>query len=341
VRKILTVLLAGGSLLPGAAAASPAVAAKKPPPPIQLLCSKSLMGASLVSGVCVLPGTVSGVASDYIQPLAVSNPDGGDTFLVVSGIMPPGLIVVPRYGPGTIINGIATRAGSFGFTVQATSLLGATAIQAYSITVFQQPPEKLLCYLGSNGGTLVNRVWVLPGASLGQGYEAFIITSHESGGTFRIAAGGVPPGMSLPASHGAAGTIVAGTPTRQGTFSFTVKGADGQGQPLRQGYRITVGPHPPLTVVLPGGGPALSSGTVGVSYAQNFFLSGGVAPYTWSVACGTLPPGLALVTTGAPPDTNNQLAGTPVTAGTFTFTMKVTDAAGSQATQQLSLTIQP
>jgi hypothetical protein len=89
VRKILTVLLAGGSLLLGAAAASPAVAAKKPPPPIQLLCSKSLMGASLVSGVCVLPGTVSGVASDYIQPLAVSNPDGGDTFLVVSALCRP------------------------------------------------------------------------------------------------------------------------------------------------------------------------------------------------------------------------------------------------------------
>jgi hypothetical protein len=159
--------------------------------------------------------------------------------------------------------------------------------------------------------------------------------------TFAVVAGGLPPGMTMPASYGAAGTIVAGTPTQQGTFSFTVKGTDGQGQPLQQAYSITVDPPLPLAVVLPASGSTLSSGTVGVSYAQNFFLSGGVAPHTWSVAAGHLPPGLALVTTDAPTDNNNQVAGTPTTAGTFTFTMKVTDGTGQSATQQFSLTIQP
>jgi hypothetical protein len=340
---MMAVAVAAASLIAVAAAASPALAAKKPPPPpIQLLCSQSLMGATLVNGVCVLPSpSPVGVANDYIQPLAVSNPNGGDTFKVISGTVPPGLTVLPQYGSGTIVTGVVTQAGTFVFTVQATSPQGATATQAYSITVTQQSPDILLCDAADNGGTLVNGVCVLPDADIGQGYEAFIITSHESGGTFSITAGSLPPGLSMPATYGAAGTIVAGTPTQQGTFTFTVTGTDGQGQPLQQTYRITVDPPLPLTIVLPAGGSTLAPGTIGAAYAQNFFLSGGVAPYTWSVASGTLPPGLKLVTTDAPADNNNQLAGTPTTAGTSSFTMRVTDSQGHQATQQFSLTIQP
>ena len=341
MRKTMAVLVAAGSLLLGGAAASPALAAAKPAP-IQLLCSQSLMGATLVNGVCVLPSPYPvGVANDYIQPLAVSNPGGGDTFKVIAGTVPPGLSVLPQYGSGTIVFGDVTQAGTFVFTVKATSPQGATATRAYSITVTNQPPDTLLCDPGDNGGTLVGGVCVLPDANIGQGYEAFIITSHESGGTFAVVSGSLPPGMTMPSVYGAAGTIVAGTPTQQGTFTFTVKGTDGQGQPLQQAYSITVDPPLPLAVVLPAGGSTLHSGTVGTAYAQGFFLSGGVAPYTWSVAAGALPPGLKLITTDAPTDNNNQLAGTPATAGTFTFTMKVTDGAGHQATQQFSLTIQP
>jgi hypothetical protein len=199
--------------------------------------------------------------------------------------------------------------------------------------------DMLVCSPSTNGGTLVKGVCVLPSGNVGQPYEAFIITSANSGGTFSIVAGSLPPGLSMPASFGASGTIVGGTPTQQGTFPFTVEGVDNAGRHLRQTYSITINAPLPLTIVLPASGSTLSPGTVGVAYAQNFFLSGGVAPYTWSVAAGQLPPGLALVTTSAPTDFNNQLAGTPTTAGTFVFAMMVTDGAGSQATQQFSLTI--
>ena len=79
---------------------------------------------------------------------------------------------------------------------------------------------------------------------------------------------------------------------------------------------------------------ALSGGTVGEFYCcGNLFASGGVQPYTWSVVAGTLPPGLEL------PRGENTISGTPTTAGTFTFTVRVTDDLDAFSEKELSITI--
>lgn len=202
----------------------------------------------------------------------------------------------------------------------------------------------MLC-TAANGSFLISGACVLPDAVLGQPYQGHLPTSHNAGGTLSIVAGALPPGLSLPASFGASGDVVGGTVTQPlgtyNTYNFTVQGTGDQGQPLYQAYQITVDPNEPLAIVLPAVGSTLSPGMVGGAYAQNFFLSGGAAPYTWAVAAGQLPPGLTLQTTAGPRDANNQLAGTPTTAGTYTFTMRLTDYDGQQATQQFSLTVDP
>jgi hypothetical protein len=160
--------------------------------------------------------------------------------------------------------------------------------------------------------------------------------------------GALPAGLSLPAAFGASGDTLSGTVTQPQvdydvTYAFTVQGTGDQGQPLYQTYQIAVDPGPlqPLTITLPSyDGSNLPPAMVGGAYAQGFSLDGGASPFTWSVASGSLPPGLAL-TSPYTNDTSSQLSGTPITAGTYTFTMRVSDYDGQQATQQFSLTVAP
>jgi hypothetical protein len=58
-----------------------------------------------------------------------------------------------------------------------------------------------------------------------------------------------------------------------------------------------------------------------------------VPPYRWSLVAGQLPPGPALTTSAG------RITGTPTSAGTFTFTLRVADNGGQQATQQFSISI--
>jgi Putative Ig domain len=74
------------------------------------------------------------------------------------------------------------------------------------------------------------------------------------------------------------------------------------------------------------------SGTQHVPYSATLAAVGGTAPYTWSLASGSLPPGLSISSSGT-------ITGTPTTAGTFTFTIKATDSVAATATQSFSLTV--
>jgi hypothetical protein len=75
---------------------------------------------------------------------------------------------------------------------------------------------------------------------------------------------------------------------------------------------------------------SLPGGTVGTPYNQDLTATGS-APITWSYTSGTLPPGLTFWARGA-------LTGTPTTAGTYNFTVKATNALGSD-TKTLPITI--
>ena len=74
----------------------------------------------------------------------------------------------------------------------------------------------------------------------------------------------------------------------------------------------------------------LPGGKAGDAYSQTLAATG-TAPITWSIESGSLPAGLAL--------SGDTISGTPTAAGTFTFTVKAANGAGSD-TKELSIVIQ-
>jgi len=329
-------------------AAGPASAAYRPPS-IRQVCTAAANGGTLEGSTCVLPPGVTTAPNGYSATIAVTKAGAAGaavTFALSAGSLPPGLAMPAGSGSGTVITGDPTKAGTYGFTVKATDG-SLTATLAYQITAtVQGPPDQLLC-AAANGSYLAGGVCVLPDATLGVAYQGRLVTSHNAGGALSIVAGALPAGLSLPATFGASGDVVGGTVTQPlgdyNTYTFTVQGTGDQGQPLYQAYQISVDPDQPLTITLPSyDGATLPPAMAGGAYAMGFSFSGGAAPYTWSVASGSLPPGLALTSPYASSgDNNSQLSGTPTTAGTYTFTMKAADYDGQQATQQFMLTVAP
>jgi hypothetical protein len=61
-------------------------------------------------------------------------------------------------------------------------------------------------------------------------------------------------------------------------------------------------------------------------------VSGGQAPYTWTVTTGTLPTGLTLSSAGV-------ISGTPTVAGSSTFTVEAEDANGAIKTKEFTLVV--
>lgn len=75
------------------------------------------------------------------------------------------------------------------------------------------------------------------------------------------------------------------------------------------------------------------SGQVGVAYTHSVSASGGTSPYTYSLIAGAIP-GLSFSSSGA-------FTGTPTAAGTYLFTLQVTDAASNTATVICTIIIAP
>jgi len=148
---------------------------------------------------------------------------------------------------------------------------------------------------------------------------------------FKVVDGKIPPGTQL-FTQGVSSGGITGTPTTAGLYVFTIQVRDSTGSTDTETFSIRI--NDPLPLVITNQSDVLPPGTIGEFYCcGNLFASGGVPDYTWTLRDGQLPPGLEL--TARP----GRITGTPTTAGTFSFLVRVTDSVGAFAEQTFSITV--
>ncbi|HKV03912.1 MAG TPA: putative Ig domain-containing protein [Candidatus Acidoferrales bacterium] len=232
--------------------------------------------------------------------------------------------LAPASGTGTLsptTSASATYNAPASVTVATTVAVKATSVafpnQSATLTITVEPPPAIT-------------TTSLPSGSINGTYSG---TVNASGGvppySWSVASGSLPPGLSLAPSTSNSVTI-SGTPTSQGTSTFTIKVTDSSGAfATSASLTITVG-NLAITTASP-----LPPGSVGTPYSVQFAASGGTAPDQWSVATGSaLPAGLMLSAAGL-------LSGTPTVQATATFGVTVTDSEVPPAsvTRSFGLTI--
>ena len=260
------------------------------------------------------------VGADYIDFLVSSGGTGADTWSVTSGSLPPGLSLDPTDGT---ITGTPTTSGDDTFTAQVSDSSSPPQTASAQVTIDVAAAAILTVGTASP-----------PDATAGQPYTLDLpVTGGLGQVSWAITSGSPPAGLQLNAATGQ----ITGTPdsTDSGTSAFTVQATDSSPTPQVATGNESITVHPtsdPLTVTT----TSLPELTAGQDYGAQLTSTGGVAPVTWSVSSGSLPPGLSL------DPASGVLSGIPTQAGTFDFTAQAADATApvsQTATASLAITI--
>jgi hypothetical protein len=227
--------------------------------------------------------------------------NAGYNWEVVSGSLPPGMNLQSGTPEARVV-GTPSVEGKSAFTVGVVDSKGNMAKRrAFLIEVnppiqIETPPD-------------------LPYGFVGRSYDTYLEARDGTGTgyTWSLVSGALPAGLDLIDGPDAR---ITGTPTTPGRAVFTARVTDSGNSSIDRTFTIDVYTVPEIVT---GGLPL---GVTGVAYDQSIVGTGGEgSSYTWTVEAGELPPGLTL-TPGTP---NAQVAGTPSSAGSKGFTLRLTD----------------
>ncbi len=286
----------------------------------------SLTVTNASNGVVTTSNAGATVGTPAFGTLNASGFNNGVTWSLAPGSGP-----LPTGGTlsGNQITGIFGTAGAFNFVVRATDNSNSANF-ADRLIRFEISPGQVVSPLINSGA-----IPVMPSARVGVPYS---FTYKLAGGTppytfVEWTGNPLPPGLTLSSAG-----VLSGTPTQAGLFALRPMITDAAG------LRLVVSSSS-LAITGPTGRPNLfpTNGPIGGTASVGSLFSipldrlvAGVGPYTWSLASGTLPTGMSIL-----PGTNgvsSYLAGIPTTAGSYSFTLNVTDS-GSPA-QSLTYPVQ-
>ena len=177
----------------------------------------------------------------------------------------------------------------------------------------------------------------VPGGTIGQPYSQQLtalsvaslnpVSGSPANATWSIQSGSLPAGVNLSPTG-----LLSGTPTAEGSYTFVVKAQAGNTTDTET-ETLTVRQRMVVTSPFAAGQPTPKL-EVGVPFTAAQTATGGSGSFSWTLASGTLPTGLALNPDGS-------ISGTPTAPGRFTFAVKVADTEGRTQTLNATLVVAP
>ncbi|WP_031500830.1 Ig domain-containing protein [Bryobacter aggregatus] len=251
----------------------------------------------------------------YTSPAIASAGRRPYSYSLYQSSPPPGLSLNPETG---MLSGTPFASGTYPYQI---------AVQDSSNIYYEvsPPPTTASCVANISNATPLN--WVttsLPTGSPNSSYSAPLVLSGGIAPYHYYLSGSLPAGLSLSSSTG----VISGTPQSPGTTTFSVTAYDYMEQSATRSFSITIGTTDPLHFAT----SFVDGGTVGLSYSQSIQAAGGTPPYRFAVSSGSVTPGVSFSADG-------RLSGTPTTAGTYTFTVVLSDAAGGSVDARFSMPV--
>jgi hypothetical protein len=274
------------------------------------------------SGQTTTPGATVASAPTFIVKDANNN--------LVSGV-----IVTFAANNGGSVSPLSATTNASGIVSVTTWTLGATpAVNTLTATINTTAISAQVTAVGSTPITLSPTT--LPNWGLNaNGYSQTITASGGVGAkTFAVTSGAIPTGMTLASATG----VLSGKPTAVGTFNFTITATDSLGAAGSQAYSIAIYPAPTVNnvqIVVPadpssvpkyGKVELLVNLTTGSTQVFNPNSSNGGIDLS---ATFTSPTSTTQTVNGFYDGSSWRIRFAPMQTGAWTFTVKVTDLAGS------------